>query len=801
MRVDFKNIRLSKLMFISIGLALFISISIFSIILQNNSARILEETGNNQNSKLLEAAYTNLETLYESNINQAKSNIRLFQNLIGNDIALSESESRNLTITDQLSKTSHNADVKKLLINGNDIYNNFSLVDKIVSEQGGTATIFELLPEGLLRLSTTVKKGNGERAINTFIPTSSAVYKAISSGNDYYGRANVVGNWYFTAYKPLFDKQKKIVGAIYIGLTDSTNNILKQELNNLKIGKTSYFYIIDTAGLLVVHPKLEGKNIYDSKDNDGNFFIKKICKTKNGEEVYPWKNPDETKARNKVAYYKYFEPMQWIMVLGVYQDDFFEPVRKQLILYIFLGIGLFTILLTVVWRMSNILNNNMNRLELETKKLIQNAIEGNLKARGSKEGIRIEFVPIIEGINSLIDSIVKPLTVASNYISKISKGDMPEKITETYHGDFNDIKLNINQLIDTLNSITENAKRLSLGDLNIKFTKRSSNDELLKSLDDMVMAMKIITEKTKLIAGGDLTIDIKPRSNNDELMIAISNMVETIANIVTQIQDTSESITDASQTLSSNSQYVSHGATEQASAAEQISSSMEEMASNILQNTENAQQTEKIAGKAANDILVGSNNVNITVDSMKKIAEKVSIISDIAFQTNILALNAAVEAARAGEHGKGFAVVAAEVRKLAERSHSAAGEINELTKSSVDIAEKSGILLNSIVPDIQRTANLVQEITSASIEQNSGAGQVNNAINQLNKVTQQNAASAEEMATSSDLLLNQAMSLQSLIGFFKISSNNKLKSQKTNNEHINKNNAIKSLPDSDYEKF
>jgi methyl-accepting chemotaxis protein len=161
----------------------------------------------------------------------------------------------------------------------------------------------------------------------------------------------------------------------------------------------------------------------------------------------------------------------------------------------------------------------------------------------------------------------------------------------------------------------------------------------------------------------------------------------------------------------------------------------------------------------------------MTVMVMKKIAEKVSIIGDIAFQTNILALNAAVEAARAGEHGKGFAVVAAEVRKLAERSHIAAGEINELTKSSVEVADKAGSQLESIVPSIQKTAKLVQEISAASIEQNSGANQINNAINQLNKVTQQNAASAEEMATSSEELSSQADSLKDLISFFKVNNN------------------------------
>ncbi|MFW6248757.1 MAG: methyl-accepting chemotaxis protein, partial [Bacteroidota bacterium] len=227
------------------------------------------------------------------------------------------------------------------------------------------------------------------------------------------------------------------------------------------------------------------------------------------------------------------------------------------------------------------------------------------------------------------------------------------------------------------------------------------------------------------------------------------------------------------------------------SSAEEVSSSMEEMASNIQQNTDNSQQTEKIAIKAADSIKEGNESTEVSVKSMKDIAEKISIINDIAFQTNILALNAAVEAARAGEHGKGFAVVAAEVRKLAERSKVAADEIDDLSRNGVSISEKAGQQLADIVPEIEKTAKLVQEISAASIEQNSGAEQVNSAIQQLNQVTQQNAAAAEEMATSSEELAGQADQLKDLIGFFSIDTKKQTTAKKTRSHtqvaHIQKN--------------
>ncbi|MEW6521939.1 MAG: methyl-accepting chemotaxis protein, partial [Thermodesulfobacteriota bacterium] len=207
---------------------------------------------------------------------------------------------------------------------------------------------------------------------------------------------------------------------------------------------------------------------------------------------------------------------------------------------------------------------------------------------------------------------------------------------------------------------------------------------------------------------------------------------------------------------------------EQAAAAEEASSSMEQMSSNIRQNADNALQTEKIAVKSASDAQEGGKAVNQTVGAMKEIAGKISIIEEIARQTNLLALNAAIEAARAGEHGKGFAVVASEVRKLAERSQKAAAEISELSSASVEVAEKAGDMLSKMLPDIQKTAELVQEISAASKEQDTGAEQINKAIQQLDQVIQQNAGASEEMSSTAEELSAQAEQLQGIIAFFKV---------------------------------
>jgi len=292
-------------------------------------------------------------------------------------------------------------------------------------------------------------------------------------------------------------------------------------------------------------------------------------------------------------------------------------------------------------------------------------------------------------------------------------------------------------------------------------------------------------EFAKFIAAGDLTLKLDIDQNDEigELASALNLMIEKLHETVMNIRTGTDSIAAASAHISKNSQQLSEGATQQASSTEEVSSSIEEMAGNIQQNTANAQQTERISKKAADSMIEMSKIGKESLDSIKTIAQKITIINDIAFQTNLLALNAAVEAARAGEHGRGFAVVAAEVRKLAERSKQAADEIENLSKNSLKITEDSRHLLDALVPEIQKTSQLVQEITSASIEQNTGAGLINSAILQLNAVTQQNAISSGEMANSAEELSSQADGLRRAVLFFKLNDDSNISNR---SQHIQK---------------
>ncbi len=607
----------------------------------------------------------------------------------------------------------------------------------------------------------------------------------------------------------------------------------------------------------------------------------------------------------------------------------------------------------------NGIKNNLNTcidavttLITDAGMLAQAAREGKLQVRADNNRHQGDFRIIIQGVNDTLDAIVGPLAMTAGYLDRIAKGDIPPKITHEYHGDFNEIKINLNTCIDAIDTLiidvnllaqaaiegklmtradagrhqgdfrkivtgvnatintlvghldvmpapvmiidrsfgitymnkigaqvggkspeqligvkcydhfrtsdckteqcachraiqdgrittretdahpganhleisytgiplrdregnvigafetvvdltqikrqgrttdkilqyqTTETNRLSgcLGNLAKGDTRcalqaepgdadtsaiRDNFDTIYHDVADLTGGLRTIAGFADQIAGGNLMVELKERSPNDSLMKALITMVRQLTSVVSEVKSAADNVASGSLEMSSGAENLSQGASEQAAAAQEASSSMEQMTANIRQSADNAQQTEKIAVQSADDAKAGGAAVVETVAAMREIAGRITIIEEIARQTNMLALNAAIEAARAGEHGKGFAVVASEVRKLAERSQQAAQEISQLSASSVDVAERAGTMLTRILPDIRKTAELVQEINAASREQDSGAGQINKAIQQLDQVIQRNATAAGEMASTALELSSQAEQLQGSVAFFK----------------------------------
>jgi len=376
-----------------------------------------------------------------------------------------------------------------------------------------------------------------------------------------------------------------------------------------------------------------------------------------------------------------------------------------------------------------LMKHNIQALVADADMLTKAALEGKLDTRADASQHKGDFSKIVDGVNNTLDAVISPLNVAADYVSRISKGDIPEKIAKEYKGDFNEIRNNLNILID---------------------------------------AMKEVTNLAQDIAKGNLAVTVRKRSDQDELMTALDRMVRNLTEIALNVRNASEQVTGGSQEISSGAQNISQGAAEQSASIEQVSSSMEEINSTIRQNADNAKETAVIAEKAAGNAIEGGSSVAETVKAMKHIAEKINIIEDIARQTNMLALNAAIEAARAGEHGKGFAVVASEIRTLAVRSQKAAKEIGALSNASVGIAEKAGNLIKNIVNDIQKTAELVMEINVSSSQQSGGIQQITISVQQLETVIQQNTSGTEEMVSVCEELSAQAEQLNDMVSFFKV---------------------------------
>ncbi len=549
-----------------------------------------------------------------------------------------------------------------------------------------------------------------------------------------------------------------------------------ESIGEIRYANQNYFWIQNMEPKMINHPtvpQLNGKDISKFTKN-GNIIMAEGTNTPlfveaanvsnksgGGFIQYLWPSAeDNSKLMKKVSYVRHFEPWDWVIGTGISVEEAKERARKEAIalinntrygdddyFYILDGNGEVMAHLDPEMR-GRILTDQK---DVTGKYFIRELVS---KAKSNGQGDLEYLWPKLGSDQPELKIVYFKYVKQWDWIlaTGVYMGELYDKIAQKEEQIKRKIRNHIIFMVVTISVLVIAAF------LWVAFMSRKYIESPLSEVVSMAGTL----------AHGNLNINIDVNSNDEigRLQAAMKKMVASLTSIVREVQAAVGSVASGSQELSSTSEQLSHGAIEQSASAGQASSSMGEMSGNIKQNADNARQTEQLAVHVAQEAEQGGDAVAKTVDAMKKIAEKILIIEEIARQTNMLALNAAIEAARAGEHGKGFAVVADAVRKLAERSQAAASEISNLSTSSVEIAEAAGIMLNKIVPDIRKTAELVQEINAASAEQSTGADQINTALNKLDKIIQQNAGSSQEISSTAEELSAQAEKLQKTISYF-----------------------------------
>ncbi|MDM8535465.1 cache domain-containing protein [Desulfobacterales bacterium HSG17] len=610
---------------------------------------------------------------------------------------------------------------------------------------------------------------------------------------------------------------------------------LKDIIASIRVGKTGYIWITDYNGIYIVSKdrQRDGENIWSAKDANGTYFIqeavdkaRRLSGNAIDHQIYPWKNIGEDETREKIATLVHFPEYNWVMGVSVYYDELIDTGYEK--------------------KKINELKNNLSKeIVGKTGYVFILNDKGDyiLSYKRKSDGENILDAQDADGKFFVQEMVSKGTALANRETATIyytwkNKGEDKARMklacytsfpklnwiigSSAYHNDFLEGLKEIQRLTiivavlfiiigsagaylfasymtGKFKRLANNMGKISEGDLNIDVHKSPGKNEIGQmntAMNKMIFNLNNTILMAEQIAQGDLTIKVNVLSEKDSLGHALKEMVETLLNVVINVRktvDSSKKMADnftasaqnvslLSQQMTFTSEQMSEGSNEQAASSEEASASTEQMSANIKQNADNAYETEKIAIKASNDVMEIANTVGKTVKAMNEIEEKISIIEEIARETNMLALNASIEAARAGEHGKGFTVVALEVKKLAEHSRLAAAKINKLSTSSVEVAETAAELLKKTAPDIQKTADLVQEISAACNEQSTGAEQINLAIHQLDQVIQQNASASEEMSASAENLsssaeqlsagagkmASQAKQLQDAVAFFKI---------------------------------
>jgi methyl-accepting chemotaxis protein len=653
-------------------------------------------------------------------------------------------ETVNWSAVNQYTRHSVPVQLEKMMIGFNwlgqtsDPRHTVPVVDEVQRLNSVTCTVFQRMNrEGdMLRVATNVLKEDGSRAIGTYIPAvnpdgkPNPVISTVLKGQTFKGRAYVVNKWYITAYEPIYDATKNIVGILYVGVPQESAESLRQSIMDIQVGTTGYVYILDSAGHYVISQdgKRDGELIWDSKDSSGNYFIREICQkaVKLGpeefaEQTYPWQNPGDPEPRVKVARLKYFEPWDWVIGAGSYIDEFMEGPRKieqaaeRANVIMIVVIALAAIAAAATWFFTS---RGLARPIVEIADTVRRvATERDLTLQVPVKS-RDEVGIMGSEFNQMLAELKKAFTLVNTSADDVEQKaiDMSQRASANKERAESSLK-QVEEIARVLNEMGLTAGEVAQTSL----AQKEAAEQSSGTIEELLKAMESVAQSTR-----------KQTDSAAEANQRVTVMGETGAKVVATAEKQSEAVLRVNEAVA------------------QIARSVEEMTKAVGRATEHGQS-------ALSAVEEGSRSVGATVEGMRAIAESseqiseiISVITEIAEQTNLLALNAAIEAARAGEHGKGFAVVADEVGKLAQRSSEAAKEITQLIKDSSERVTEG----NSLTDQLQRALGLIAE-----------GGQVNmQAIEEIGKAAEELAARTDEVNELMESLSGLAREIGGMAG-------------------------------------